>query len=63
MIVGVFPTKNVLNIDAALLGLGSVFISTTAALNPQLNAYSSMLNKLTQLESILGRNARVVGDR
>lgn len=62
-IINVYPTKNVLNIDAALLGLGSVFISTTAALNPQLNAYSNMLHKLTQLESILGRNARVVGDK
>jgi len=59
----VFPTKNVLNLDAALLGLGSVFISASHALNPQLNAYSNMVNKLSQLESILGRNARVVGDK
>jgi len=63
VIVAVYPTVNVLNIDAALLGLGSVFISTTAALNPQLNAYASMIHKLSQLESILGRNARVVGDK
>ena len=63
MITAVFPTKNVLNIDAALLGLGSVFISNTAALNPQLNAYSTMINKLSTLESMLGRNARVVGDK
>ena len=63
VVVAVYPTTNVLNIDAALLGLGSIFISTTAALNPQLNAYSTMLNKLSQLESILGRNARVIGDR
>jgi hypothetical protein len=63
IVVAVYPTKNVLNIDAALLGLGSVFISTTAALNPQLNAYSNMLNKLSQLESILGRNARIIGDK
>lgn len=63
VVLAVYPTKNVLNIDAALLGLGSVFISTTAALNPQLNAYANMLSKLSQLESILGRNARVVGDK
>lgn len=63
IVVAVYPTKNVLNIDAALLGLGSVFISTTAALNPQLNAYANMLNKLSQLESILGRNARIIGDK
>jgi hypothetical protein len=62
-IVAVYPTKNVLNIDAALLGLGSVFINTVSALNPQLNAYANMLNKLSQLESILGRNARVIGDK
>ena len=62
-IIAVYPTVNVLNLDAALLGLGSVFISTTSALNPQLNAYSNMLHKLTQLESILGRNARVIGDK
>jgi hypothetical protein len=63
VIVAVYPTANVLNIDAALLGLGSVFISTTAALNPQLNAYAGMLNRLSNLESILGRNAKVVGDK
>lgn len=62
-IVAVYPVKNVLNIDAALLGLGSVFISTGAALNPQLNAYANMINKLADLESIFGRNARVVGDK
>lgn len=63
VIVAVFPTKNVLSIDAALLGLGSVFISTTSALNPQLNAYSNMLHKLSNLESILGRNSHIVGDK
>jgi hypothetical protein len=62
-VLNVYPVANVMNIDAALLGLGSVFISTTAALNPQLNAYSNMLHKLTQLESILGRNARVIGEK
>ena len=63
VVVAVYPTKNVLNIDAALLGLGSVFISNTASLNPQLNAYSTMINKLSQLESMLGRNARIIGDK
>lgn len=62
-VVAVYPSRNILNIDAALLGLGSVFISTMAALNPQLNAYSNMINKLSQLESILGRNAKVIGDK
>jgi hypothetical protein len=63
MVVAVYPSRNILNIDAALLGLGSVFISTMAALNPQLNAYATMINKLSQLESILGRNAKVIGDK
>jgi hypothetical protein len=62
-ITQVWPTVNILNIDAALLGLGSIYINVGMALNPQLNAYSTMVNKLAQLESILGRNARVVGDR
>lgn len=59
----VWPTVNVMNIDAALLGLGSIYVNMGMSLNPQLMAYSSMLNKLTQLEGILGRNARVVGDK
>jgi hypothetical protein len=62
-ITQVWPTVNVMNIDAALLGLGSIYVNMGMSLNPQLMAYSSMLNKLTQLEGILGRNARVVGDK
>jgi len=62
-ITQVWPTVNVMNIDAALLGLGSIYVNMGMALNPQLMAYAGMLNKLTQLEGILGRNARVVGDK
>lgn len=62
-IINVWPTVNVMNIDAALLGLGSIYINMGMSLNPQLTTYSNMLNKLTQLESILGRNARVIGNR
>lgn len=62
-VVAVYPTTNVMNIDAALLGLGSVYINMGMALNKQLTAYSNMLQRLSQLESILGRNARVVGDK
>jgi hypothetical protein len=62
-ITQVWPTVNIMNIDAALLGLGSIYINMGMAINPQLMAYSSMLNKLTQLEGIIGRNARVVGDK
>ena len=63
VILKVFPTVNVMNIDAALLGLGSIYINMGMSLNPQLTRYSNMLHKLSQMESILGRNARVVGDK
>lgn len=62
-ITQVWPTVNIMNIDAALLGLGSIYVNMGMALNPQLAAYAGMLNKLTQLEGILGRNARVVGNK
>lgn len=63
VIVAVFPTTNVLNIDGALLGLGSIFINADQSLNNQLTSYATMLFKLSQIESVLGRNARVVGDK
>lgn len=62
-ITQVWPTVNIMNIDAALLGLGSIYINMGMALNPQLAAYSSMVDKLAQLEGMMGRNARVVGDK
>jgi len=62
-IVSVYPTSNVLNIDAALLGLGSIYINMGMALSPQLTAYSNMIHRLSNMESLLGRNARVVGDK
>lgn len=62
-IVNVFPTQNVMNIDAALLGLGTLYINSAASLDSQLASYATMINRLANLESILGRNARVIGDR
>jgi len=62
-IINVFPTQNVMNIDAALLGLGTLYINSAASLDAQLSSYSTMVNRLANLESILGRNARVVGDK
>ena len=63
VVVNVYPTTNVMNIDAALLGLGSIYINMGMSLVPQLVAYSNMLTRLANMEGILGRNARVVGDK
>jgi hypothetical protein len=63
VIIAVYPTTNVMRADAALLGLGSMYFNMGQALASQINAYSNMINNLTNLESILGRNARIVGDK
>lgn len=63
VVVSVFPTTNVMNVDAALLGLGSIYVNMGMALVPQLVAYSNMITRLANMESILGRNARIVGDK
>lgn len=51
-IMQVWPTTNVMNLDAALLGLGSIYINMGMALNPQLNAYSSMMISLHSLKAL-----------
>lgn len=63
VIVAVYPTTNVMRADAALLGLGAMYFNMGQALASQINAYSNMISNLTNLESILGRNAKMVGDR
>lgn len=63
VILKVYPTTNVMNVDAALLGLGSIYINMGMSLTPQMTAYSNMLQRLANLENILGRNARVVGSK
>lgn len=62
-IINVYPTTNVMSVDAAMLGLGTLYINSYASLDSQLASYATMLSKLTNLESILGRNARVIADR
>ena len=62
-VVAVYPTTGIMNVDAALLGLGSIYINTNLGLSSRLNAYANMIHRVSQLESILGRNARVVGDK
>lgn len=63
VITAVYPTDNVLKTDAALLGLGTMYLNIGQALDMQITQYANMINKLSLLESILGRNARVVGDK
>lgn len=62
-IVRVFPTRNILPTDSALLGLGSLYIKAGMDINKQLMSYASMINRLSNIDSILGRNARVIGDK
>lgn len=62
VVTAVYPTTNVLRIDSALLGLSSMYFYLGSALENQISAYSTMINKLSTLESILGRNAKIIGD-
>lgn len=59
----VYPIDAVLRTDAGLLGLGHIYLSIGLALDNQIQTYSNMVQKLSLLDSILGRNARVVGNR
>jgi len=63
VVVAVYPTTGIMNVDAALLGLGSIYINNNLGLDGQLNAYANMINRVSQLDSMLGRNARVIGDK
>lgn len=64
-IVNVFPTTAIATPESALLGVGSanLFLRGIANWGNQLTNYANMLSKMSMLESILGRNARVVGDK
>jgi hypothetical protein len=62
IVVAVYPTTNVMRADAALLGLGSMYYNLSTLLSDQINAYSNMIQRLSLLESILGRNAKIIGD-
>lgn len=62
-IVAVYPVSNMYRADAALLGVGTFYINMGLALDNQLQTYANMINKMSLLESILGRNAKLVGDK
>lgn len=59
----VYPVDSALRTDAGLLGLGHIYLSVGLSLDSQIQTYSNMIQKLSLLESILGKNARVVGDK
>lgn len=63
VITAVYPIDGILRTDAGLLGLGNIYLSIGLALDNQMQTYANMLTKLSLLESILGRNAKVVGDK
>lgn len=63
VITSVFPSQGTISLETSLLGLGSMFVSTGEGLSSKIQSYANVINKFSQLESILGRNARVVGDK
>lgn len=63
VVTAVFPTSRTGNIDSNLLGLGSFYIQGYHDWGRRLQTYSTMVSKLSQMESILGRGSRVVGDK
>lgn len=62
-VIAVYPTHSAVNINSALLGLRSLFLINSNETSKAMQSYSQAVAQLSNLESILGRNARVVGDR
>lgn len=63
-IINVYPITQIANTGANLLGLGSTFIMQQSDYNSSnLKNYALLMNKLSAIEGILGRGAKVVGDR
>ena len=63
VITAVFPTQNITSAESALLGVGSLYISQGADVTGRLTSYANVMNKYSQMESMLGRGARLVGNR
>lgn len=63
VVTAVYATGQTGNIDASLMGLGSFYITGHQNWSKRLNTYATMISKLAQVESILGRGSRVVGDK
>lgn len=63
VITAVFPTQNITSVESSLLGVGSLYISQGADVTGRLTSYANVMNKYSQMESMLGRGARLVGNR
>lgn len=63
IITAVYPADTILRTEASLLGLGMLYMSIGQKLDTQINAYSGIVQKMALLESILGRGAKIVGDK
>ena len=62
-VVAIYPTSTAVNINTALLGLNSAFLGVASKMDAAMLSYAQALSQLSNLESILGRNAKVVGDK
>ena len=64
-IINVYPTNTVMRTQGNLLGLGTFIMkgSNSQHWRNQMLAYGNMVNQMSQLESILNRGAKVVGDK
>lgn len=62
-ITAVYPADTILKTEATLLGLGMLYMGVGQRLDTQINAYAGIVQKMSLLESILGRGAKLVGDK
>lgn len=63
-IVDVFPVTGTTSMEGAVLGIGSFYVKGLGLqLDSYLRNYATMVNKLSLIDSILGRGARVIGDK
>lgn len=62
-IVNVFPATNTNMLDGQLLGLGGFYIKGRDMFMKKMKDYSVMINQLSELDGLIGRAYRVVGDK
>lgn len=63
VVTAVYPADTILRTEATLLGIGMLYMNVGQKLDAQINAYSNIVQKMALLESILGRGAKLVGDK
>lgn len=62
-VIKVYPATQTVATQTGLLGLSSSFIISSSGLDERLTKYASLVSKLSTVESILGRSAKIVGDK